>query len=533
MTRLPSTPARCAGILVPLFSIPSAGSWGIGEIADLPRLATWCAKAGLSFVQLLPIHEMPEYETSPYSALSAMAIDPQFIAIGAMEDFAAIGGEAALGDEDRRQLEAVRQAPRVAYDIVRPLKARVLRRCFEHFLAHELHGSSARAEALAEYIRKEHWWLHDYALFRALREQYRPARWTEWPAALAACEPGALAEASRTLASEIQYRQYLQWIAGEQWAAAREACGAVDLFGDMPFMVGTDSADVWSRQQLFDRTVSVGVPPDAFSETGQDWQLPLYRWDALAAEDFDWLRARARRYAALYGGYRIDHLVGFYRTYYRPSDGGPAAFSPAAEDEQVRLGERVLEIFAGTGARVIAEDLGVIPDFVRASLDRLQMPGYRVFRWEREWHQDGQPFRDPTTYPHVSVATSGTHDTEPMTLWWESASTDERGAVLVTPSVRKRLGNGDAQTACDTGRLTPALHAALLEALYASGSDLLILPVQDAFNWRDRINQPATIGPANWTWRLPWSVERLRTQPESVAVARGLRSWAERHRRLP
>ena len=533
MTRSSRIPVRCAGTLVPLFSISSETSWGIGEIADLPRLASWCAKAGLSFVQLLPIHEMPEHETSPYSALSAMAIDPQFIALSQVEDFEALGGEPGLAEEERRHLDDARDASRVAYDVVRRLKARVLRRCFDRFVTNEIAACSHRAEDFARYVEEERWWLDDYALFRALREQHGRVGWTEWPAPLAAREPEALNEARRTLASEMRYRQYLQWIADGQWSEARRACGAVELFGDLPFMVGTDSADVWSRQSMFDRTVSVGVPPDAFSETGQDWQLPLYRWDAMEAEDFGWLRARARRYAALYSGYRIDHLVGFYRTYYRPRDGSSAAFSPPTEDAQTRLGEQVLAIFAGTGARVIAEDLGVIPDFVRASLDRLQLPGYKVFRWEREWHQEGQPFKDPVDYARTSVATSGTHDTEPMALWWEGASVEERGAVLATPSVRRRLGNGDAQVARDTGQLTPALHAALLEVLYASGSDLLILPIQDAFNWRDRINQPATIGPANWTWRLPWPVERLRTQPEGVAVARGLRSWAERHHRLP
>ena len=221
MTRSSRIPVRCAGTLVPLFSISSETSWGIGEIADLPRLASWCAKAGLSFVQLLPIHEMPEHETSPYSALSAMAIDPQFIALSQVEDFEALGGEPGLAEEERRHLDDARDASRVAYDVVRQLKARVLRRCFDRFVTNEIAGCSHRAEDFARYVEEERWWLDDYALFRALREQHGRVGWTEWPAPLAAREPEALNEARRTLASEMRYRQYLQWIADGQWSEAR------------------------------------------------------------------------------------------------------------------------------------------------------------------------------------------------------------------------------------------------------------------------------------------------------------------------
>jgi 4-alpha-glucanotransferase len=182
-------------------------------------------------------------------------------------------------------------------------------------------------------------------------------------------------------------------------------------------MVSADSADVWARQDQFRLDASVGVPPDAFSATGQDWGFPVYRWDVHAASDFEWLRCRARRNVALFDGYRVDHLVGFYRTYFRPHDGTEPQFTPAEEAVQTELGERVLRIFASSGAEIVAEDLGVVPDFVRASLGLLGIPGYKVLRWEREWDVDGQPFIDPLDYPRSAVATSGTHDTEPMAVW--------------------------------------------------------------------------------------------------------------------
>ena len=523
----PSTgPRRRAGILVPLFSIPSSRSWGIGEIGDIAPFARWLAAAGQRLLQLLPINEMPPGETSPYSALSAMAIDPQFISMADVDDFQAAGGEGALDAVTRVRLDAVRSSARIDYPEVRALKQHALRRAFAWFREHECgsrslaEARSAKAEALREFIDAERWWLDDYALFRALHAHYEERHWMEWPAPVRDRDEPALAAVRLELADEILFRQYVQWIAAAQWRAAREASAPVALFGDLPFMVGGDSADVWARQGHFDLNASVGVPPDAFSEDGQDWGMPVYRWAVLARRDYDWLRDRARRNADLYGGYRVDHLVGFYRTYFRPLDGRAPEFTPADEPSQTALGERVLGIFREGGAEIIAEDLGVVPEFVRDSLARLGVPGYKVFRWEREWNQPQQPFRDPAAYASASVATSGTHDTEPMAVWWESATDDERQAVLAIPSIRQRLTpDGDE-------------FSAMLGALHASGSDLLILPVQDVFGWRDRINQPATVGDMNWTWRLPWPSDRLDDQSEARAVAAKLKAWAVEGKRI-
>jgi 4-alpha-glucanotransferase len=296
-------------------------------------------------------------------------------------------------------------------------------------------------------------------------------------------------------------------------------------------MVSGDSADVWARQDEFRLDASVGVPPDAFSETGQDWGLPVYRWDVLTERDCDWLRLRARRNAALYDGYRVDHLVGFYRTYFRPHDGGEPQFTPPDEPSQLEQGERVLGVFREPGTEIIAEDLGTVPDFVRASLTRLAVPGYKVFRWEREWETPSQPFRDPRNYPAVAVATSGTHDTEPMVIWWEAAPRDEREAVLDIPSIRERLTGDDRDRALESSTLTHPIREALLDVLFQSGADLLLLPIQDVFGWRERINQPATVGNDNWTWRLPWASDRLTTEPAAMAVATQLKEWTGRYGR--
>ena len=521
---------RRAGMLVPLFSLASSKSWGIGEFADLPRVAAWLERAGHRVLLMLPLNEMPPGETSPYSALSAMALDPQFIALDAVEDFAALGGEASLEPEEKARLDAVRRARSIDYAAVRDLKQAALRRSFARFLDAEWQGGTARASALRAFIEAQAWWLEGYALFRALQVRYGERAWRAWPEPIRLRDAEAVERARSELADEVLYRQYVQWIAGEQWRAARAASRQLAVFGDLPFAVGADSADVWAGQHAFRLDRSIGVPPDAFSATGQDWRLPAYRWDVLAEHDFKLLRDRAARHANLFDGYRIDHLVGFFRMYTRPVGGGEGTFTPDEQSAQQALGERIMRLFQESGAEIIAEDLGVVPDFVRDSLARLGIPGYRVFRWERHWHAPGQPFKDPLDYAPISVATSGTHDTEPLAIWWESAPVEERRAVLAIPSLSHVL-DSDASLATESTALSPALRDALLETLFASGSDLLVLPIQDVFGWPDRINQPATIGSHNWTWKLPWASDRLLEERESADAAERLRGWAIKHRR--
>jgi 4-alpha-glucanotransferase len=518
---------RRAGLLVPLFACASSESWGIGDIHDLPAMARWLADAGLGVLQLLPLNEMAPGQQSPYSAISAMAIDPIFISLPMVPEFIALGGEAALSDEDRDLLARVRLTPLVEYSNVRALKQHACWSAFERFHAEEWRHDTTRARAFKVFLSEQAWWIEDYALFRAIHANAGERPWTEWPEALQRREPSAIDHARRELSREVLFHQYLQWLAGVQWQAARDNLQGVQLFGDLPFMVDADSADVWSRQDQFRLDLSLGAPPDAFSATGQDWGMPVYRWDVIAAQDFRWLRERARRSADLFDGYRIDHLVGFYRTYGRLRDGSDAFFTPAVQREQEALGERVIGIFRSAGSEIIAEDLGTVPDFVRGSLSRQGVPGFRVLRWERHWHADGQPFRDPADYPAVSVAASGTHDTEPLMTWWEDSSDSDRRKVNAIPTVQ-RVSGGEGILHGSEARVRDLL----LETLFASKSDLLLLPILDVFGWRDRINVPATVTAANWAFRLPWPVDRLNDVPAARERQAMLRQWSIRHDRL-
>jgi 4-alpha-glucanotransferase len=523
--------SRSAGLLLPLFSFPSTHSWGIGDIGDLAPMTAWLAAAGQTVLQILPINEMAAGQASPYSAISAMAIDPLYIRVPDVPEFEAIGGEGSLSAEDRSTLAAVRDLPYVDYANVRRLKETALRAAFEYFQTAEWQKGTARAEAFRRFIGMEAWWLDDYALFRALhaREGARP--WTEWPSALQRRDPAALDQLRRERSEDILFFQYVQGQAAAQWQQARRRAAAsrVRLFGDLPFMVDGHSADVWARQHEFRLDASVGVPPDAFSEAGQDWGMPVYRWDVVAAGGFQWLRDRARRSADLFDGYRVDHLVGFYRTFGRPLGAGASYFTPSDEAEQQTLGEHVLAIFREPGSEIIAEDLGTVPDFVRASLARLGVPGFRVLRWERLWNEDGQPFRDPADYPPLSVATSGTHDTEPLADWWAGLPEVDRLKIAALPTI-VRIANGvDVRSA----PFDPVVRDILLEALFASGSNLLLIPFPDIFGWRDRINEPATVTGRNWTFRLPWPCDHLADVPEARERQAALRQWAERHGRWP
>jgi 4-alpha-glucanotransferase len=490
-------PAR-RGVLLPLFSAISSRSWGIGDCGDVAPLAAWLQSAGFGDLMLLPLGTMSDGQSSPYSACSAMAIDPIYTAINEVEDFHRAGGVAALDAAASASLVLARASSRIDYAAVRQTKNAALAAAFDAFYRDEWQRGTARASQLAAYASRESWWLDDYALYRALSAQFGGGDWTAWPQRLRDRDAGSMADARRDLRRTILKEQYLQWIVEGQWHRAREAAAAagVRIYGDVPFAVQAASADVWARAGEFILDLSAGVPPDAFSATGQDWGLPVYRWDVIAAGGFQWLRERGRRAHALFDGIRLDHLVGFFRTYARAKN-GHAGFTPADEPTQRWQGEQVLAAVRASGVDLLAEDLGVIPDFVRATLEAMHVPGYKVYRWERAYDRPGQPFIDPAEYPRESVAATGTHDTETVAEWWDTLSFDDR-----------------ARAAGRVGQFSELCRDEILKRVLQARSERAFIPMQDIFGWRDRINTPATVGDHNWSWRLPWPIDRWETLDE-------------------
>ena len=341
---------RHAGVLLPLFSAASDEGWGIGEIPDLVTLAAWHRRAGLDFLLMLPVNELaPSGHHSPYATVSAMAIDPIYLRLADVPEFAAAGGVERLSAEQRDRLAAVRQSAQVDYDAVREVKEAALRVAFDRF-EHGRGAGTCRARRRFRQLRAARG-----RLARGLRPVPRAprslrvaavvgvARRPEHAPAVGAGRRPAKPEARNPLPR-------LPAVARRHAVAGGAGGGGIRFFGDLPFVVGADSADVWQHQEKFDRELSVGTPPDAFSAEGQDWGLPAYRWDLVERDDFAWLRARARRGTELFDGYRVDHVIGFYRTYVRDA-AGVGRFTPEDPEAQKALGRKIMQVFQASGGR--------------------------------------------------------------------------------------------------------------------------------------------------------------------------------------
>ena len=505
----PPPRSRRAGVLVPLFSLTSASSWGCGDISDLGRFASWAARAGLSVVQLLPVNEASGGDASPYAAMSAFAVDPVYLSLDAAPDFEAAGGRKALSPELQAELAALAKAPAVQWQRVRKLKQAAAHLAFLHFLREEWQKKTKRARELASFQTEHRAWLDDHALFSVIHERLKKS-WLEWPERLRTRTPEGIATFRREFADDLLERNWMQWQLDLQWRQARDEAGrlGVAFMGDSPFTVAVDSADAWANTKVFRPDLRVGTPPDAFAPQGQDWGLPAFDWNNLRRTELAWIRARAARAGVLYSAYRVDHVIGLYRTYVRSSPEAEGSFWPSNEPAQISLGETILRVMR-TSAEVIAEDLGSVPPFLRPSLERLAIPGYKVLRWEK----DGNAFRDPATWPKLSVATNATHDTDTTAEWYEALSGEERKALAQIPALAKLPQAGKAPA-----RFDDTVRDLLLNALYQAPSQLVISPLQDLFGERERINVPGTVSDANWTYRMPRPIEAL--EKDEAAVTR-------------
>ena len=487
---------RSAGILIPLFSIRTRNSLGRGEILDLAPMMDFALSMGHRVIQLLPLDETGPNGLSPYSAMSVMATDPMYISISGLTGVGRI--------VSWRARAAVGKARFVPRSIIRREKFALLERAYR---ATRARGGLYQGAQLDEFIEANSYWLRDYALFRALKERFNWTSWETWPAQIAQRDPAALAAARRELAEPVEMYGYWQFIAHRQWSQMRayaSSHGAL-IGGDLAFSPRRDSAEVWANQDEFDLSRTVGAPPDGFNPKGQRWGLPLPDWDRMRAGGFKLLRARARRASSLYDLIRIDHVVGLYRTFNFGADpDAEGTFTPADEADQRLQGEAAIHAIkqeAGA-AQLIAEDLGTVLPWVRESLTRFGVPGYKVMQWERNWGHADEPFLSPASYPELSLATTGTHDTEPLTVWWRAQPVAEREKLVRALGLESQVNSHSM--------LEEAARDAILAALYAAPSRLVIIPIQDLFGWSAQINRPGTISDSNWTYRIPLTLERMR-----------------------
>lgn len=490
---------RLSGVTIPLFSVRSRSDWGIGQITDLPATASLFLRAGQRLLQVLPAHELAEGETSPYGAMSAFAIDPIYIDVESVPDSDTAHARAALGEDGLEALMRVRKEPRVDYYSVRIIKRRVLAASAKALR----NAGGERSKQFDAWVHKEGGWLRDHALYAALRRSHNGYGWSTWPENEKERAPEILAIGKAPkddggLGTSVLDEMYFQWIAHEQWKTARAKLKelGVQLMGDMPFIVGGESSDIWAHRNQFRTDLSLGAPPDDFSADGQAWGLPAYNWATMDNDDFQWLRARAKHEASLFDKFRIDHVIGFFRQWVKENGGeGKGHFDPGDEPDQIKHGERVLKAMieaAGRGT-VIAEDLGVIPDWARETMSRLELPGYKVLPWERD--ENFIP-RDVKAFPELSVSTWSTHDTAPITAWWYALEDWERERIAKQGDFALDLPEGERELA-------------LMRLLFSARSNLTLLLAQEVLGDKTRINMPGVVGPENWTWRLDRPIEDL------------------------
>jgi 4-alpha-glucanotransferase len=531
---------KIAGVLAPLFALRTENDLGIGDLEALRQFVDWAAEIGFKLVQLLPINEMGG-DHSPYNAISAVAIEPTTLHLtpGSPSDLTREDYDEVLS---RFDLEKFRKGP-VKYRRVREVKWALLEKAFQRF-----EQNNDAAAPFENFCQTEAPWLDYYAAFRAqMEENGGSENWEQW-------------RTTRPHSSgRERFFKYVQWVAFYQWEAMRAYAEerGIALMGDIPFGVSLYSADVYSHRDQFALDWSGGAPPEPYfkddeftQKWGQNWGIPLYRWDVMRSRNLDWWRWRVRGIRKIFHVFRIDHVLGFYRIYafpWRPSrnseflplsqeemrqrtGGSSPHFSPRDDSSREncemnrRDGEDYLRVVleeAGA-SRVVGEDLGTVPDYVRPSLQSLGIAGFKIPQWEN--YPDGRTIPG-TEYQQLSVATYATHDHKPVRALWEDAFEQS------TPETEQARGDL-AKIAAFAGISAPSettdfdreFYPPIMEALFRCESWLALVMITDLLARKDRFNVPGTATSSNWSRRMAKTIADLKL---SRSVRRRMRLIGE------
>ncbi len=469
---------RESGILLHPTSLP--GPHGIGDLGtEARRFVDFLEAAGQQLWQILPLGPTG-LGNSPYASPSAMAGNPLLISLDTLVK------EELLSKEELAQ-EHYLPHKRVDYDAVAAFKLPLIQRASRRFQA----GATPTQRSEFEQFCEQHVvWLEDFALFMAIKEAHHGAAWTRWEPEIAARDPKALESLKGQLAEQVQFHRFVQFEFYRQWGVLKRYANerAVRIIGDIPIFVAMDSADVWSRPELFhldekgNPTVVSGVPPDYFARTGQRWGNPLYRWDRLAREGYRWWIQRFQAVLALVDLVRIDHFRGFQAYWEVPAQNRTAERGRWVDGPGESL-FRALEAALGP-LPVIAEDLGIITPDVETLRDRLRFPGMKVLQFA--FGNDARNPHLPHNYPRRCVVYTGTHDNDTSVGWFNSRPQQERRAVL------RYLGKDQAEINWDLMRLA-----------FASVADVAMAPLQDLLGLGSaaRMNLPGQ-PTGNWSWRF-------------------------------
>jgi len=472
---------RVAGILLHPTSLPSRG--GIGDFGPAAyQFVDSLASARQGLWQVLPLGPLG-YGNSPYSSISAFAGNPLLISLERL---------ASHGWIDAAKLSAFSSASSsdsgaVEYDHVFAAKMPLLFEAGRNFVTSAADSGRQRFES---FCSENAWWLEDFVLFDALRAQQKLVSWNEWPAELARREPGALERARKELAADLKIRSALQFAFSEQWRALRRYCSerSIRIVGDVAIFVNYDSADVWMHPELFrlnenlEPDVVSGVPPDFFSKTGQRWGNPLYRWDVMKTQGYEWWVQRLRWATRNCDYIRLDHFRGFDQFWEIPA-GEPTAINGRWVDgPRDDLFHKLRDALGGLP--FFAEDLGYITPEVYALRDRLRIPGMAVLQFG---------FGDEGAHmylPHRAggkVIYTGTHDNDTTVGWFRSGAAEHERR-----NVEAYLGR------CGDG-----IQWAFIRAVQASPAEFALIPLQDVLGLGSeaRMNTPSLHG-GNWKWRF-------------------------------
>jgi 4-alpha-glucanotransferase len=470
---------RASGILLHPTSL--ANAYPIGDLGPAANaFVDFLFASGQRWWQMLPLGPVGE-ENSPFQSSSAFAGNPLLVSPDRLVE------QGLLGHRDI-ELPISGGEGKVNFSAAARLKLGWLKKAFEHFEKNRHGGRQSEFDAFA---RAESYWLEDFSLFSAIQEKEGTSDWTRWKKELRTRQPDAIIRAQKLFANEIRYHQFVQWQFSVQWKELRTYCASkgIQLIGDIPLFVAHHSADVWAHPELFklntdgNPAVNAGVPPDYFSKTGQLWGLPVYRWQALQAEGYRWWIERLRTAFGRFGVNRLDHFIGFVRTYEVPATaktalkgqyqpGGGAAFFNAIHETLGSL-------------PFVADDLGATSPEVVTLLDQFQIPGTRVLQFEfgSELQNNSNP---PAPQPLKTVVYTGTHDNDTTAGWYEKLPGSQHEAL------QKKLGVSERE-----------IVWAMIRAALASPANTAIVPAQDLLELGSeaRMNLPG-VAKGNWGWRL-------------------------------
>ncbi|MFD0021979.1 4-alpha-glucanotransferase [Streptomyces sp. NPDC058382] len=516
--RVPQPPARSHGFLVQLYSLLSARSWGMGDLGDLADLAAWSGRSlGAGFVQINPLHAAvlgDPTDPSPYRPSSRRFPDPVHLRIESVPEYGHVADHAVLDDLRRRGGELSDAVLNKGALIDRDAVWRLKRQALAHLV--EVPLTPGRRAAYCDFLAEQGQALEDHALWCALAEVHG-SDWHAWPAGLRDPRSKVTARARTELLDRVDFHCRLAWLTDTQLAeaqhAARDAGMAVGIVHDLAVGVHPGGADTWAQQDAFAHGMSVGAPPDAFNARGQDWGLPPWRPDALAASGYAPYRGLLRGLLRRAGALRIDHVMGLFRLWWVPEGRPPTEGTYVSHDAEAMLAVLVLEAHLA-GAVVMGEDLGTVEPGVREALARRGVLGTSVLWFERDWSGTGRPLA-PEEWREDCLATATTHDL-PSTaarLTGDHVTLRHRLGLLTRPLEQERTEDG-ADTAEWLGLLSrlgmlPEGGGDEEAAVRAVHRFLLSTPARMAGVWL-----PDTVGdrrpqnlPGTWdeypNWRLP------------------------------